>query len=387
MKLSNILSLSVLALAVVAITSCGNKKFHIEGQISDAKDSTLYLENMSLNGPVAVDSVKLTEDGSFNFDGKAPGAPDFYRLRVASQIINVAIDSTETVKVKASYPTMAYKYDIEGSDDNAKIKDLTLLQMDLQNRINAAINDPSTGIDSARVAVEGLLNAYKNNIKVNYIYKEPMKAYAYFALFQTYQVGYLQSLVFNPRANGDDVKVFAAVATSWDTYYPKAERGVNLHNIALEGMKDARIIRNEQANAQAEISKAKETGLIDLSLPDSNGKTRTLSSLKGKVVILEFHMFATNESGKQIMALRDLYNKYHAKGLEIYQVSLDSDYHFWQTQTEALPWINVNDASGRSAQLYNVQQVPTLFLIDKTGTIYKRDAQIRDINAEIASLL
>lgn len=387
MKLSNILSLSVLALAVVAITSCGNKKFHIEGQISDAKDSTLYLENMSLNGPVAVDSVKLTEDGSFNFDGKAPGAPDFYRLRIASQIINVAIDSTETVKVKASYPTMAYKYDIEGSDDNAKIKDLTLLQMDLQNRINAAINDPSTGIDSARVAVEGLLNAYKNNIKVNYIYKEPMKAYAYFALFQTYQVGYLQSLVFNPRANGDDVKVFAAVATSWDTYYPKAERGVNLHNIALEGMKDARIIRNEQANAQAEISKAKETGLIDLSLPDSNGKTRTLSSLKGKVVILEFHMFATNESGKQIMALRDLYNKYHAKGLEIYQVSLDSDYHFWQTQTEALPWINVNDASGRSAQLYNVQQVPTLFLIDKTGTIYKRDAQIRDINAEIASLL
>lgn len=387
MKLSNILSLSVLALAVVAITSCGNKKFHIEGQISDAKDSTLYLENMSLNGPVAVDSVKLTEDGSFNFDGKAPGAPDFYRLRIASQIVNVAIDSTETVKVKASYPTMAYKYDIEGSDDNAKIKDLTLLQMDLQNRINAAINDPSTGIDSARVAVEGLLNAYKNNIKVNYIYKEPMKAYAYFALFQTYQVGYLQSLVFNPRANGDDVKVFAAVATSWDTYYPKAERGVNLHNIALEGMKDARIIRNEQANAQAEISKAKETGLIDLSLPDSNGKTRTLSSLKGKVVILEFHMFATNESGKQIMALRDLYNKYHAKGLEIYQVSLDSDYHFWQTQTEALPWINVNDASGRSAQLYNVQQVPTLFLIDKTGTIYKRDAQIRDINAEIASLL
>lgn len=387
MSISKVLKLALAVAAAVVISSCSNKKFHITGQISDAEDSVLYLENMSLNGPETVDSVKLTKDGAFNFSGKAPSAPDFYRLRIASQIINVAIDSTETINVKASYPTMSYQYDISGSDDNIKIKELALLQMDLQAKINAAINNPNTGIDSVQVAVNALVNNYKDNVKTNYIFQAPMKAYAYFALFQTYQVGYLQSLIFNPRANSDDVKVYAAVATSWDTFYPNAERGLNLHNIALEGMKDARIIRNEQANAQIEASKVKEAGLIDISLPDNHGKTRRLSDLKGRVVLLDFHAFATSESGKRIMALRDLYNKYHAQGLEIYQVSLDTDSHFWQTQTAALPWICVNDPNGQSAVAYNVSEVPTYFLIDKQNTLYKRDSQIQNLDAEIASLL
>lgn len=69
-----------------------------------------------------------------------------------------------------------------------------------------------------------------------------MKASSYYALFQTIQLGGTNSLIFNPRNNKEDVKVFAAVATSWDTYYPNAERGKNLHNIAIQGMKDIRIM-------------------------------------------------------------------------------------------------------------------------------------------------
>ena len=97
-----------------------------------------------------------------------------------------------------------------------------------------------------------MLQAYKQDIKTNYIFKEPMKAYAYYALFQTVQLGNVNTLIFNPRNNKDDVKVFAAVATSRDTYYPGAERGKNLHNIAIEGMKDIRIIENQMAQQQIE---------------------------------------------------------------------------------------------------------------------------------------
>jgi peroxiredoxin len=387
MKISKIISLSVIALAALSLASCGNKKFHVEGAISDAKDSTLYFENMSLNGPVTVDSLKLSEDGTFSFEGEAPEAPEFYRLKIAGQIINIAIDSTETVKVKASYPTMTSEYDVEGSEECSKIKELAILQLGLQSQINAIANDPTTGMDSAQVAIARTLEAYKTNVKNNFIFKAPMKAYAYFALFQTYTLGNAQNLIFSPRSNPDDVKVFAAVATSWDTFYPKAERGLNLHNIALEGMKDMRILRNEAATNQIDASKVSVAGIIDLALQDNKGITRHLTDLKGKVVLLDFHLFASKESLKRIMMLREIYNKYHAQGFEIYQVSLDGDEHFWKTQTAALPWISVNDASGASAKTYNVQAIPTYFLIDKTNSLYKRADQVTDLESEIKKLL
>ena len=386
MKISKLFTLSAMSLAVLALASC-NKKFQVTGTISDAKDSILYFENMSLNGPVTVDSVQLGEDGTFAFDGQAADAPEFYRLRIAGQIVNVCIDSTETVTVKASYPTMSSQYEVTGSDNCAKIKELALLQLALQSQINAVANDPTTGVDSVKVAVERLLVNYKDNVKRNYIFKEPMKAYAYFALFQTFTLGNIQSLVINPRSNADDIKAYAAVATSWDANWPEAERGVNLHNIALEGMKDMRIVRNEALANRIDPSKVSVTGLIDIALQDNKGVVRKLSDLKGKVVFLDFHLFASDESMKRIMMLRDLYNKYHAQGLEIYQIAVDPNEHFWKTQTAALSWVSVRDESGASARSYNVQGIPTYFLIDRSNSLYKRAEQIKDVEAEIKSLL
>ena len=392
MKISKIYSAAVIIVAALAFTSCNNKKFHINGNITEATDSMLYLENLSLNGPVKIDSVKLGEDGAFAFDENAMDSitPEFYRLRIANQSINLSIDSTETVKVKASYPQMSYKYEVEGSENCSKIKELSIKQMILQNNINAIAKSPNMGIDSVDVIVARMLDAYKQDIKVNYIFKEPMKASSYYALFQTIQLGNVNSLIFNPRNNKDDVRVFAAVATSWDTYYPGAERGKNLHNIAIEGMKDIRIIENQRAQQQIDASKVSVNGCIDLAMEDSKGQVRRLTDLKGKVVLLDFHLFASSESTKRIMMLRELYNKYHAAGLEIYQVSVDPNEHFWKTATAALPWICVRDEGGiqgQSLQLYNVQSIPTFFLIDRSNTLKARDAQIKDLDEAIKNLL
>ena len=392
MKISKIYSAAVIMVAALAFTSCNNKKFHINGNITEATDSMLYLENLSLNGPVKIDSVKLGEDGAFAFDENAMDSitPEFYRLRIANQSINLSIDSTETVKVKASYPQMSYKYEVEGSENCSKIKELSIKQMTLQNNINAITKSPNIGIDSVDVIVARMLDGYKQDIKVNYIFKEPMKASSYYALFQTIQLGNVNSLIFNPRNNKDDVRVFAAVATSWDTYYPGAERGKNLHNIAIEGMKDIRIIENQRVQQQIDASKVSVNGCIDLAMEDSKGQVRRLTDLKGKVVLLDFHLFASSESTKRIMMLRELYNKYHAAGLEIYQVSVDPNEHFWKTSTAALPWICVRDEGGiqgQSLQLYNVQSIPTFFLIDRSNTLKARDAQIKDLDEAIKNLL
>ena len=384
--LSNICAVAACAFMAVALGSCDNKKFRVDGTISEAKDSVLYFENMSLDGPVTVDSVKLGEDGTFSFSEKSPEAPEFYCLRIAGQIINLSVDSTETITVKAAYPTMATGYEVEGSPECATIKELALKQIDLLGRVIAVERNAALGFDQTRDSVARMLEAYKQDIKLNYIYKAPMRASSYFALFQT--LG--NRLIFNPRESEEDIKAFAAVATSWDTYHPNSLRGKNLHNIAIEGMRNVRIVRNNQAAAMVDASKINTTNIIDISLPDSKGAARRLTDLKGKVVMLDFHVFGADGSTKRIMQLRDLYNKYHAQGFEIYQISLDPDEHFWKTTTAALPWVSVRDAAGLQSQylqLYNVQSVPTFFLVGRDNALYKRDVQIKDLDAEIRALL
>ena len=370
----------------LTIASCNEGKFTVEGQIENAKDSVLYFENVGLEGINVLDSIKLDNNGNFSFSEAAPGAPEFYRLRIADQIINVSIDSTETVQFKGQYPGMASNYTVSGSDNCEKIKELTLKQMDLQSRAIAIQRNTAIGVDEANDSIQKLINAYKEEVKHNYIYKEPMKAYSYFALFQA--IG--NYLIFNPRTDKEDIKAFAAVATSWDTYYPHAERGQNLHNIAIEGMKNQRIVDAQNSQLQVEASKVNEAGVLDIALPDNHGQERHLTDLKGQVVLLDFHIFAMNDSPARIIMLRELYNKYHQQGFEIYQVSLDPDEHFWKQQTAALPWISVRDADGVNSQrlmLYNIQAVPDYFIIDRGNNLVKRAIQIKDLEAEIKQLL
>jgi len=377
-------------LAALTIVSCDNKKFEVNGTITEAKDSILYFENMSLNGPVVEDSVKLDADGAFDFSGKVGKSPEFYRLRIAGQIINLSIDSTEVVSFKAAYPTMSTNYEVKGSYNCSKIKELSIMQYNLQNELNSIQQSPNLSQQQVNDSCAQVLTAYKNNVKFNYIYKEPMKSYAYFALFQTVVFNNMSMLLFNPRNNAEDIKVYAAVATSWDQLYPKSDRCLNLHNIAIQGMRDVRILRNEQAQATMSAAKVSTTGIIDIALPDNKGVTRRLSDLKGKVVMLDFHVFGADGSTKRIMWLRNLYNKYHAQGFEIYQVSLDPNDHFWKTQTAALPWICVRDedgVQGTTVGEYNVQSIPTFFLLGRDCNVDKRDIQIKDLDSEIKSLL
>ena len=375
----------IAALAALIMVSCGEKKFHVEGHITNAKDSVLYFENLSLTGPEVIDSAKLGNDGTFSFAGNPSEAPEFYRLRISDQIISLSIDSTETVTIQAQYPQMASQYEVSGSENCAKIKELALLQMDLQRRAMVVSRDPSLNVDQVNDSVLSMIKAYKTDVKTRYIFPNPGKAYAYFALFQT--LGNM--LLFNPRTDRDDIKVFAAVATSWDAYWPTAERGKNLHNITIEGMRNVRIADAENARS-IDPSKVQVAGLIDIALPDNHGKTRHLTELKGKVVLLDFHVFAMDESPARILLLRELYNKYHAQGFEIYQVSLDGNEHFWKQQTAALPWISVRDEKGINSTtltMYNVQGVPEFFLIDRGNNIIGRMQDIKDVEQEIRNLL
>ena len=374
----------LLALVVVGLGACDNgPKFKVQGEVTGAEDKTLYFEASGLEGVVLLDSVKLRGNGSFSFAEACPESPEFYRLRMGSQIINFAVDSIETVTVKADAAKFDTDYTIEGSENNLKIKELVMLQAELQQKVDK-LSKSGLPAGLAQNQLMNYINEHKEKVKRNYIYAAPNQSYAYFALFQTLN-GYM---IFDPMANKDDVKCFAAVATSLNNAYPHADRSRNLYNMVIKGMKNTREPQQEVMEIDPEI--IKEADIIDIKLKDLKGNVRTLTELKGKVVLIDFTVYNNAMSAAHNLALRELYGKYQAQGLEIYQISLDADEHFWKTSADNLPWVCVRDAAGPYSQyvsIYGVAGLPSVFLVGRDNVLKLRGENIQDLEAEIRKLL
>ena len=102
-----------MAALMILATACKDKKeqFEINGRIAEADGKTLYFEAVTLNGIEALDSIRLDENGDFRFHGMRPFNPEFYRLRIDRQIVNLSVDSTDTWKPRGPpwAPAMRWK--------------------------------------------------------------------------------------------------------------------------------------------------------------------------------------------------------------------------------------------------------------------------------------
>lgn len=376
------------AIMALALAACQNEpKFHIEGTITGAEGKMLYFEASDIEEVETIDSLKLKADGSFDFAGNRPASPEFYRLRVDEKVINLTVDSTETLKVKASYDKFATDYDVEGSPNSIKIKELVLKQAQLQKQVNELLKTSQAGGIQSQMfedSLTALVNNYKTDVKIHYIFSAPNTSAAYFALFQKLD----NYMIFDPLNSKEDVKCFAAVATSLNAAYPHADRTKNLYNIAIKGMKNTRTPGTKTIEIPQE--KISEASIIDIALRDVKGNVRKLTELKGKVVLLDFTIYQSTVSVAHNLMLRELYTKYAAQGLEIYQVSLDADEHFWKTSADNLPWVCVRDGNGvysSIASIYSVKNIPTFFLVNRNNELSKRDSEIKDLEVAIKALL
>ena len=352
-----------IALAAMALGACNSgPQFEITGNVSGADGKMLYLEASALEGIVPLDSVKLKGDGTFTFRQARPASPEFYRLRLDDKVINLSIDSTETVKVTAPAGQFDTGYQVEGSANCEKIKELTLKQAGLQDDANQLASEAQAG-----------------SLPMG-IYQERL-AQILFQKLNNY-------LIFDPLNSKDDVKCFAAVATSLNNRYPEADRTKNLYNIVIKGMKNTRAPRQEVVEIPEE--RVQETGVIDIDLRDLRGASHKLTDLKGKVVLLDFTVYQSAVSASHNYMLRDLYDKYASRGLEIYQVSLDADEHYWKTIASNLPWTCVRDAAGvysTTVSLYGIQSLPSVFLINRANELKARGETIKDLEAAVRELL
>jgi peroxiredoxin len=324
--------------------------------------------------------AKLDSTGNYSFNVASPKHFEFYLLDVENSgtIVFIA-DSTETITIDSDANDFVTEHTIGGNSENQRIKEITILRAALEKQAAAIAERNSAAIVKTDREIRELVEEFKQNIIKQYIYPAPESASAYYALTLTFG----NTPIFTPMQDRNDSRCFAAVATNFQHKYPGTSHTKYLTKIAEKGLAATR----PPKIIEVEESEALTTGIYDIRLPQANGDSIALSSLQGKVVLLDFTIYENTEMSGRNIKMRELYSKYKSQGFEIYQVSLDRREHFWQQSASNLPWTCVRDASGASAKLYNVQVLPTFFLINKKGEVALRDAQIENTEKEIEKLL
>lgn len=377
--------LVVVGISILLFTACDNNAdFTVKGVVSGADGQTMYLENVGISNVETLDSVKLTAAGKFKFTRKRPQYPEFYRLRLNKQLINFAIDSVETVTFVADAGTFATSYTVEGSENSKAIKDITLAQLDANQaigRLRKEYEDKHLTDTAYQARILATADAYKD-VARKYIYAAPMSTAAYYALFQQ-----IDGLLFFDLYDKNDVKAYGAVATSYNHFYPESPRSKHLSNLTLQSMK---VLRAQRPVTLDDV-KTNEISFLDIELPNLKGEVVKLSAMsKGKPVIINFTAYQAEWSPALNMTLGELYTKYHEQGLDIYQISLDSDVHFWKNAASNLPWVTVRDPQSVYSQiagLYNVKQLPVIFILDNKGNLVKRVDDMKKLEADVKAVL
>lgn len=386
---NRILHCAITTIALSLFSACNNKpecpSFTVTGKIDNAAGKTIYLSNIGTKGNILLDSTTIKNDGSYTFSQPQPASYDFFFIALKGEKpIIFAIDTTETVTINSDAKDFHNAYTVEGNSESMHIKEMDELQAALEKQVNEMLKSTSPAVIKTRNDIYSLIGEFKENISRQYIIPAPDKASAYYAL----SLSLNGEPIFQPKSNRNDSKCFAAVATSMKLRFPNAKRTQQLCKIAEEAMAATR--PKKTSNIEVKEGNITTTGLFDIKLPGIEGDSISLSSFAGKVVLLDFTMYGDAKISSRNINMRELYRKYKERGFEIYQISYDTREHFWQQSASNLPWTCVRDGGGaysRYIRLYNVQNLPTFYLINRENEIALRDAQIENLENEIENLL
>lgn len=372
---------ATIAVATLFVACDTTPKFTIEGHITNADSTVLYLENITNANPIVADSTILNEKGAFKFRQTVPEVAQFYRLRLGKQSINLVIDTATHIICNSDATRFATDYTIEGNDDC-----LTMREVDLAgSRLKGVINQALKGNDEIlRQAASDSLKQYKERM-TKLVLQAPASPIAYYILMQR-----VNGMPVFDTFDKTDNRIIAAAATAHEVYATNAPRTQILHNIALQGMAANRQVKQQTIEVDAE--KVGEVNFVDIALYDLTGNQRKLSDITAekKVVLLDFTAYTLEYSPTYNIALNKIYEQYNTKGLEIYQVSFDTELNRWQTVADNLPWVCVHDADNIYSTLiplYDIQSLPTCYIIVDNGNRFLRPTDVDDLKKKLAQIL
>ena len=371
------------ACAMLLLTACRQAPVaRIYATLEGAGDKAVVLQKFNYNRMVTVDTIRTNHDGHFNYRVKMTGnAPYIYYLSldekpVASLVLLPSDEVTLTVPAEGPFT-------VEGSEESVLYQQANTAFSTVAAQMNAlagSLTDDSTEaeIQAANRAMSQLYVDYKREA-IKQIVTHPRSITSAITLFRRFNENFP---VFGQES---DVVFYQTVLDSLSQVYPKTE-----YLTAIRDELSARDRNLELSNRFGDLS---VISFPDLIIPDVEGKTRTLSDLQGQVIILSFWSVTQDEHKLFNVDLAELYAKYHAQGLEVYQVSLDADKPSWASvvRSQSLPWISVNDGFGTQSPAlaaYNVDHIPTMFVFDRAGDIVARDLFERDdLEQQIRKLL
>ena len=355
----------LLMLAAMAIlTACDGNKFHVEGTIDGAGDTTTLVLEQSSNGAwFIIDSVKVGKDGKFSVSAPAPEVPSIYQLRLGDQAICFPIDSLDHVTVNAKLPNFAIDYTLAGSEHAEQV-----MKIDKE------------AMKFASGKTEAELAAWKDQL-ARQIVTDPSGIVAYYTINK-----YINGRPLFDPLNDNDLRIIGAVANAFNSFRPDDPRTNYLVNLLLDGQR-----RRRAMTAPTDTMFADMATLIDINLQDYNGKEYKLSKVaaENRIVLLNFTIYESEVSPKINKLFNDIYQAYHSRGLTIYQVSVDQNSVAWRQAAQNLPWITVIDPMSINSQNvgnYNLTGIPTTFII-RGGEIVERIEDISLLKAAVAKYI
>jgi thiol-disulfide isomerase/thioredoxin len=374
---------------VLVSAACKNNSVRISGTIiNPAVDSYIYLDELKANGLKPVDSMKVSADGSFKFK-KDVTQPSFYLLKSNNNnFLTMLLKPGENVTLKAQRDTLNEPVSLTGSKG-------TELMVEYNKNLQATIkkmtglhniyeqNSDKPDLPKLIESLDSLANIYLNEINTytkKYIDDNLTSLVSLVALYQ--QVA-PSVYVMNPSK---DMKYFLKVDSSMFSLYPNYEPVVSLHEQVKEL---ASKVTNDSTALPASAS-----GVIapEISLPNPEGDTIKLSSTRGSVVLLDFWASWCTPCRKENPNLVTVYNMYHKKGFQIYQVSLDKTRDAWikGIQDDHLDkWIHVSDVQYWNSvvvPLYKIESIPANFLLDKQGHVIASNLRGERLQTKLAEL-
>jgi hypothetical protein len=352
----------VLFCSVLILAACNRQQVKISGRIANADAVVLHLDEVDVYENRPTDSVVLKKNGSFNFKFETR-IPCFYQLRLPGDRIIVLFPKPgEHIRIEADGVNLLSSLQIKGSPESEQVNELIRALQHARNQLDSLVSLYNKAEDDS---VRNRLNAsYLEVIEkhrkytINFILSHTNSMASLYALYQQYQPG---SYVFYKTT---DMQFFKIVSDSLSKYVPGSK-----HVIALKAYTE-NMINNYKSGLIMQKAGQSEVGLPGIALPDFDGDTVAMKSLKQRYILLSFWASYSKGSVSQNLELKKIYNRYKNRGFEIYQVSFDNSLENWKdaVRFDELPWTSVIDVTFPNSAVagnYNITGLPSNYLIDK----------------------